>query len=290
MTETRRVPGIDGELLECPLWCPREHVLWFVDIVAPALYRHDPATGAVRRYVMPADIGSFALAKDGGLIVALRTGIHRFDPASGRLALLAAADYDQKTIRFNDGRCDRQGRFFVGSMYEPRDGAKGALYRLDPGGRLARVVEGVTIANGLAFSPDGRIAYFADSPTRRIWRFDVDLATGALSNRRPFATLSDAQGRPDGAAVDAEGGYWVAGIDAGVVHRFRPDGRHDRSVAVPSRWPTMPAFGGADMRDVYVTSLRHRRPADQLAASPDSGGLFVFRSDVPGLAEPRYAG
>lgn len=290
MTEASRVAGIDGELLECPIWCPRERVLWFVDIVAPALYRHDPASGRTSRFVMPTDIGSFALREAGGPIVALRTGLHAFDPASGRLDLLAPADYDRKTVRFNDGRCDRQGRFVVGSMYEPRDKAHGALYRFGSDRKLERLFGDVTIANGLSFSPDGRTAFFADSPKRTVWNFDVDPKTGAWSNRRVFIVMDERLGRPDGATIDAEGFYWVAGIDAGMVHRFSPDGRLDRSVKVPSRWPTMPAFGGLDMRDVYVTSLRHHRPKDQLAASPDSGGLFVFRSDVPGIEEPRFAG
>lgn len=290
MTEARRVPGVDGALLECPLWCPREGVLWFVDVVAPALYRLDPKTNESRRFGMPADIGSFALCEKGDAIVSLRTGLHRFDLSSGALRLIAPPDYDPKTTRFNDGRCDHRGRFYVGSMYEPRKPPLAAFYRLDPSGKVSRLFDGITIANGLAFPPDGRSAYFADSIEKTIWRFDLDPATGGFSNRRVFVTMDEALGRPDGAAMDAKGFYWVAGIDAGMVHRFAPDGRLDRSVRVPSRWPTMLAFGGDDLRDVYVTSLRFKRPADLLAGSPESGGLFVFRSDVPGIPEPRFAG
>lgn len=289
-TAVRRIEGIDGELLECPVWSVAEQALWLCDILGPALIRYDPATGAAKRWTLPSAIGSFALRAAGGLVVALRTGIHLFDPASERLELIAAADFDPATTRFNDGRCDRQGRFWVGSMFEPRTRPGGALYRLDADAKLHRVLDGVTIANGLAFPADGRTAYFADSPTRTVWRFDLDPTSGQLSNRREFRRYEEAIGRPDGGAADAEGCYWSAGIDSWQMLRFRPDGTLDRTVRVLVRWPTMPAFGGPDLKTVYVTSLREGRTAEQLKESPLAGSLFAFESDVAGLPEPAWAG
>lgn len=290
MTSVRRIAGIEGALLESPVWCAETQRLWFVDIKAPAVFRLNPADGHLDRWAMPSDVGSLALTRRGDILVALRASIARFDPQTGRLSEIARASHDSSTTRFNDGRCDRQGRFWVGTMYEPRSHAGGALYRLDTEGRLAMMQGEVTIANGSAFSPDGRVMYFADSPTAEVWASDLDPQTGALSNRRRFAKLTDEQGRPDGAAVDSEGHYWVAAVGGGQLLRYCPTGVLDRAVAVPTRWPTMPAFGGRDMRTVFVTSLKTGRTADELAASPESGGLFAFEADAPGLVEPRFAG
>lgn len=281
------IPGIAGELLESPVWDDRRNLLWLVDIASRLVLAVDPERGLTRKLEMPSEPGSLALTADGALVVALRDSIVRLDPDTGDRALLARAEHDPATTRFNDGRCDRQGRFWVGSMYEPRDKPLAKLYRLDRD-RLAPVVENIVLANGLAFAADGRSGWHADSPARTIWRFDLDPASGAIANRRQFLRFGP-EARPDGATVDAEGGYWVAAIDAGEVRRYLPDGRLERCITVPTPWPTMPAFGGQDMRDVYVTSLRIGRPPDQLARHPFSGGLFVFRSDIAGVPEPRVA-
>ena len=279
------VPGIAGELLESPVWDERRNMLWLVDIAGRRVLGVDPERGLTRKLDMPSEPGSLALATDGALVVALRDRIARLDPDSGALVPLARAEHDPATTRFNDGRCDRQGRFWVGSMYEPRDKPAAKLYRLERN-RLVAAVDGLTLSNGLAFAIDGRGGWHADSPARTIWRFDLDPASGAIANRRPFVTFG-AEARPDGATVDAEGGYWIAAIDAGEVRRYLPDGRLERRVAVPTPWPTMIAFAGADYRTAYVTSLRIGRPPDQLARHPLSGGLFVFRSDIAGVPEPR---
>jgi sugar lactone lactonase YvrE len=290
MTSVRRIPGVEGALLESPVWCVETQRLWLVDIKAPAVLRYNPADGHVDRWEMPTDVGSLALTRRGDILVSLRQSISRFDPQTGRLTEIARASHDVATTRFNDGRCDHQGRFWVGTMYEPRTHAGGALYRLDVSGRLSMMQGGVTVANGSGFSPDGRIMYFADTPTMEVWASDLDLNTGALSNRRRFAKLTEAQGRPDGATVDSEGHYWVAAITGGQLLRYCPTGVLDRAVALPTKYPTMPAFGGRDLRTVYVTSLRYGRTPEELAASPESGGLFAFEADAPGLVEPRYAG
>ena len=279
------VPGISGELLESPVWDDRRELLWLVDIAGRRVLGHAPGRGLAHDHVMPSEPGSLALADDGALVVALRDCVARLDPESGNLVTLAKADHDPRTTRLNDGRCDRQGRFWVGSIYEPRDQARAKLYRLDRD-RLVPVIEGITLANGLAFAADGRSGFHADTPTRTIWQFDLDPKTGAISRRREFVRFGP-EARPDGATLDAEGGYWIAAIDAGEVRRYLPDGRLERRVVVPTPWPTMIAFAGKNLRAGYVTSLRHQRPTELVAAHPLSGGLFQFASDIPGLAEPR---
>ena len=279
------VPGIAGELLESPVWDDRRGLLWLVDIAGKRVLGLDPEGGLARNLVMPSEPGCLALAADGALVVALRDCVARLDPESGDLVTLAKAEHDPATTRLNDGRADRQGRFWVGSIYEPRDRALAKLYRLDKT-RLVPVVDGITLANGLAFAADGRGGFHADTPARTIWRFDLDPATGAIAKRRVFARFGP-EARPDGATVDGEGGYWIAAIDAGEVRRYLPDGRLERRVVVPTPWPTMIAFAGKDLRTGFVTSLRHQRPAELLARHPLSGGLFRFQSDIPGLAEPR---
>lgn len=284
------VGGIQGGLLECPVWEPETATLWFVDIAAPSLNRYHPASGARQEWRLPEAIGSFALCRDGRLVLAMRSGLYRFDPVGEQMHLLVRAPYDPADTRFNDGRCDRMGRFWVGSMYEPRDRPAAALFRLGHDRTLTTVVEGITLSNGLAFSTDGQWCYHADSPARTIWRSRLDPASGTLSERSVFATLTPDQGRPDGAAIDAEDHYWVAAVDAGRLLRFRPDGTIERTVEVPSLWPTMMAFGGPDLKTLYVTSLRVNRKPELLAASPLSGSLFALQVDVPGVVEPLYLG
>lgn len=284
------VPGVRGELLESPVWDDRRGLLWLVDIAGRLVLGVDPdrVNGEVirHRFPMPSEPGSLALAADGSLVVALRDQVARLDVATGTLATLAPAEHDPRTARLNDGRCDARGRFWVGSMYEPRDRATAALYRLEKG-RLVPEVSGITLANGLAFDADGRGGWHADTPARTIWRFEFD-AAGAMRDRQAFLTLGP-DARPDGATVDSEGAYWLCAIDAGEVRRYRRDGTLDRRVAVPTPWPTMPAFGGSDLKTCFVTSLRAGRDPKQLADAPLSGALFRFRSEIAGVPEPRVA-
>ncbi len=281
------VAGVEGELLESPVWDAGARALWLVDILAPAILRYEPASGRVDRWPMPASVGSIAMREGGGLVVALRDRIATFDPSSGRLETLASVPHDASEFRCNDGRSDRQGRFWVGTMHEPKQRAEAALYRLDAASGLHRVVSGITLANGLAFSADGRGAWFADSVARTVWRFDLDPDSGALTGRREFLKFDQGKGAPDGATVDAEGGYWVAAVHAGELLRLDPAGAVERRVALPTPWPTMPAFGGDDLRTMYVTTLRHRANPEGLARFPASGRLLALDAGVAGIAEPR---
>ncbi|MEK9970004.1 MAG: SMP-30/gluconolactonase/LRE family protein [Ferrovibrio sp.] len=276
---------LDGkfDLAESPVWSIAEQKLWFVDINAPALHRLDPVTLALERWPMPAAIGSLALVADGKVVVARRDGIWRFDPASRNETLLASSPLQD--ARFNDGRCDRQGRFWVGGMTDDRE-PETALYRLD-GDHLLRqgLVGAIGTSNGLAFSPDGATMYHADTPTHCVYAYDYDVRTGSISNRRLFLDLRESGERPDGAAVDSAGNYWVALYGAAKVAQFSPAGTRLREVRVPVKAPTMPCFGGADMKTLFITTARQKHTTDELAKMPLAGGIFSVRVDIPGLPE-----
>lgn len=284
------VLDIRASLGECPVWSADEHALYWIDINAPALNRFDPASGKNTAWPMPESIGSFALRERGGFVVALRGGVW-FADRSGKLERkIADAPYDVAHYRFNDGRADPGGRFWVGSMNEKRDANTAALYRLDRSGTLVEVVAHIMISNGLAFSPDARTLYHADTPSRAIDAYDYDRASGTIANRRPFARFSGETDRPDGAAVDSDGFYWIAFYRGGKIVRLSSKGERVAEFRVPAMCPTMCAFGGADLKTLYVTTARQQREADELARLPMSGGIFAMRVDTPGMPEPRFAG
>jgi len=279
---------------ECPLWHPDEAALYWVDIAGYAVHRLDPANGAHSSWQMPAEPGCIARNATGGLIVALRSGFFQLNTDDGALHEIAAAPYDTATTRFNDGRCDAAGRFWAGSMYEPRDQQLGTMYCLDQGA-IHQHWSGVTVSNGLAFSPDNRTLYHADTTAHLIRRYAYNLKNGEASAPQVFRQFSSDKmhnygGRPDGAAVDSEGAYWCAMFEGGRLLRLSPDGEILREIPLPLRCPTMIAFGGEDLRTLYITSARHKRPAAELAEYPLSGCVLSLRVDVPGLPEHAYIG
>lgn len=286
----RCVLDIRASLGEGPVWSAAEQALYWVDINAPSLNRFDPATGRNHSMPMPASIGCVALRRDGGFVVALRDGFWLVDDDGSLTRKVAEAPYDPSHHRFNDGRCDPRGRFLAGYMNEARDAASAALVRLDADFTQTRVLDAMTISNGLAWSPDGRTMYHADTPTRTIRAYDYDLDSGTATNRRVYARFEAEGDRPDGAAVDSEGCYWSAFYRGGKVVRLAPDGELLAEYAVPAMCPTMCAFGGPELRTLYVTSARQHRPADELARFPQSGGIFAMDVAVAGLPEPRFAG
>jgi sugar lactone lactonase YvrE len=276
---------------ESPMWHPREQVLYWCDIPGKRLNRFAPSHGELVHWDFPCEPASLAPCLDGRLIIAMRDGLWRFDTASGERERLAEPPYDPTRERFNDGKCDPQGRFWVGTIYEPRDLALAALYVYQDG-ELTRMAEGITVSNGLAWSPDGRTMYWSDTKAHTIYALDVDPSSGALSNRRVFARfplkqpgqdLATYGGRPDGAAVDAEGCYWVAMFEGQRLLRLSPQGEVLRDVVLPVRCATMPCFGDADLRTIYVTTGRENRPAAELAEQPLAGCVLSLRTDVPGL-------
>lgn len=282
---------IEARLGECPLWDAAAGVLWWVDILAPALNRFDPATGENAAIAMDEHIGCVALRRGGGFVAGMRSGIWLLDPEGRKERMLGNPQGAGDPSRFNDGRADPWGNFWAGTIWEPKDRPGGALWRVSPGGAIERIAGEVTTSNGLAFAPDKAWAYHSDTPAHVIYRYPLDPATGdVVGGRMVFRTFPHGFGRPDGAAVDAEGCYWSALYEGGRVVRLSPEGEELAAFEVPARCPTMVAFGGADLRRLYVTSAREGRPAEELAALPLSGSVFSMDVDVPGLPEPRFGG
>lgn len=276
---------------ESPFWHPDEQALYWLDIPGRALHRWRSTDGAHRRWDLDTEPGCIAPLPAGRLLLARRDGLFRFDPASGAADKLADPPYDPATERFNDGKADAQGRLWVGTIHEPRDRPAAALYRW-AGGALERVAGEVTVSNGLAFSADGRRVYWADTPSHGVMVYTLDAGSGRLiepqllhrfAPRIPDTPLDRYGGRPDGAAVDVDGGYWVAMFEGQRLACIAPDGSLRASVPLPVRCPTMPCFGGADGRTLFVTTASDKRPADELAAQPWAGRVLMARAPVAGL-------
>ena len=279
---------------ESPIWSPAEQALFWVDIEGRAVHRVDHA-GHHQQWAVQERIGCIALHAQGGLLAAMETGLfHLRCTASGEMAAepLQTVDFPLPNMRFNDGRTDRQGRFWVTSMVRDMAAASsaGALHRYAQGRFEPTGITGLRTGNGLGFSPDGRVMYLSDShPTvQQIWAFDLDDA-GQPSGRRLFVDMQQHPGRPDGAAVDADGCYWICGNDAGLVHRFTPAGRLDRSLAIPAAKPAMCAFGGPRLDRLYVTTIAPATPAAGYEASL-GGAVFVVNPGCTGLADAAFAG
>ena len=239
---------------------------------------------------MPADIGSIGLCRGDGLVAALRTGFALVDAATGALRPIVDPIGGRPDVRFNDGRCDRAGRFWAGTVQERRVVGEAALYRLGPDHECAIAVPDLTVVNSVAFAPDDRTLYVACSTAREVMAFDLDLATGRLSRRRTLHRLAATDGVPDGATVDEAGCLWLAVFDGGRLLRLTPDGRIDRELAMPVPRPTSCTFGGPGLDTLFVTTARSGLGPAQLAAAPLSGSVLACRPGVPGLPEPRFAG
>lgn len=279
---------------ECPLWHAAEQALYWVDIPAFTVHRLDPASGAHRAWRLSSEPASLAVSDNGGLIVAMRSGFYHLDTGADevRVTEIAAAPYDTSVARFNDGRVDPAGRFWVGTIYEPRDRPAAEMFVLERGQIRKAWSGGMTNSNGLGFSPDQRTMYHADTSAHLVRRFDFDVATGTVDHQRPLKQFSADKannygGRPDGAAVDSEGNYWSALFEGGRLVKLAPDGEQLDEIVLPLRCPTMPAFGGPDLRTLYVTSAG-ARPEAELAQYPLSGKLLAIRVDVAGRVEPAY--
>jgi sugar lactone lactonase YvrE len=222
-----------ASLGESPVWCAKEKALYWVDIKRREIHRFHPLTGASKTWPMEEEVTAIGLRQGGGVIASLRSSVATINLVTGDVHKLQGPLVPQPDMRFNDGRCDRHGRFWVGTLHEARLPETAALYRFDPGGNYNKMVSGITVSNGLAWSLDNRVMYFADSWTRTIFRFDFDFDSGTVHNQKVFVQLPEGAGIPDGATVDAEGFLWSATLDGGCVVRYAPDGSTDRVIKMP---------------------------------------------------------
>lgn len=279
---------------ESPVWDAATDSLYWVDIIAGKLSRlqlgADLSGRSEQSWILPGAIGSLGLCPDGRVLVALPNGVHTFDPITEALTLLVDPEPSMATNRLNDGKIGPDGAFWVGSMDDrPTDKQPvAALYRVTPDGKAEKKIDRVTVSNGLAWSADGRTLFHSDS--RGIWldRWDFDPATGAISNRQRIATPDEATGRPDGGACDLEGFYWSCGVSAGCLNRYDRNGTIVEKIPLPVPAPTMPCFGGRDMKTLFFTSLRAGLSAEKLEAAPLSGGVFMMPMPVAGAPLARF--
>ncbi len=275
---------------EGPLWDVEEQRLYWIDSLGPAVHACDAAGGSRRTWPLPEPVGSLALRRRGGAVVALRSGFHFLDFDTGKVDRVIEPDPGIPRIRMNDGKVDHRGRFVAGYMdTEERDGLCG-LYSLGPDLAVRKLDQGIVCSNGPCWSPDGRVFYFADTSREVIYAYDYDEATGEVSRRRVFATFEEMRGYPDGATVDAEGCLWSVEVYSGRLIRFAPDGSVDRMVGLPVGSTTSITFGGPDLDIAFITSMA--RPIGGVAPPErEAGGVFAVHGlGVRGLPEPRFAG
>ncbi len=285
------------ELGESPFWHPHEQRLYWVDIPGKQILR--TSSSGVERWDVPSEPGCIAPALGGGWVMALRHGVFRARQWGGALERITTLSYDTTTVRANDGKCDALGRFWVGTIDETKKAQSAALFSIDARHSGPAVVKTMAdqalTANGLAWSLSGDTLYWADTPKHLVYAWDFDVQSNAMSGHRTHLqfdpkpvdwrfTDSNYQGRPDGAAVDAQGNYWVAMFEGARVCQFAPDGTLIAEIKTPAQCPTMPCFGGADLKTLFITTARHGRSEAELAQYPNSGCVFSLPVEVPGLA------
>jgi sugar lactone lactonase YvrE len=302
MTVWNQITTTPCILGESPFWHPQEQMLYWADIAGCKVHRLNPFMGDVETWDMPSEPGCFAPAKSDGYIIALRDRIVRAQAWGGELKLLSMINHDASTTRSNDGKCDAAGRFWVGTMFEPRT-ANNAQLLCWNGSALQLKQGNAIVANALAFSPDGKTVYWADTPQHKIWAWDLDGATSAMTNQRVFKEFATKPvgwvsglpanggygGRPDGAAVDVQGNLWVAMFEGKRIVQLSPSGVELQNIETPMTTCTMPAFGGDDMQTLYLTSARHNRSEEELKREPQMGCVFSTRANVAGLPVNLYS-
>lgn len=285
---------------ESPFWHPTERLLYWVDIPARKLLRGDPETGAKESWNLPSEPGCIAPIRGGGLVIALRDGVYRARTWGGELTLLARFPHDPATTRFNDGKCDSLGRFWAGTLYEPRDKRAAELWCIDMRNGKVEIslkAGNATTANGVLWTPDDRTVFWSDTPRHRIHAWDFEPGPAVLRHHRVFRQFASKPegwtpgdvgsgsygGRPDGAAMDSAGRYHCAMFEGARLLRIDADGVGETAIDVPAACPTMPCFGGDDLRTLFVTTGREKRSDAELARMPWSGRVLRARVDRPGL-------
>ena len=283
-----------AQLGECPVWSPLEACLYWVDIDGRTVHRFDPATGQDEQRPAPGRPGSLVLTSSPGrLLVAIEGRLSLLDWASGAWHdWIQLEDAERLGTRMNDGRCDPVGRFWVGTMSDPAAAvrAAGSLYRVEPDGSSVVIRSDVGVPNGLAFAPDGRTMYWADTHRDTVWAYDYDVDTGEATRERVFLDFTDLPGRPDGACIDADGCYWIACVYGHAVLRVTPAGAVDQTIAVPAWKPTMVAFGGPTLSTLFITTIGGGGSHDVDPSDPDGGGVFALETGYRGIPEPPFGG
>lgn len=282
-----------AELGEGTIWDPKAGVLWWIDIWNKLIHRYNPATGKDDTWESPEFLGCIGLREKGGLVVTMVSGFYFFDPKTGSFEAIVDPEAHLPDTRFNDGKPDRQGRFWSGSMFEaPGKPVQfiGSLYRMDTDLSVHRMIEGVGCSNGLAWSPDSETMYFSDSHTTIVRAYDFDAATGEIENQRTFVDLDGSGGIADGATVDADGCYWVTIPVTSKVNQYDPQGKLMQSIMLPTDLPTCCEFGGKDLDVLYVTTAVLKRPAEHFVGQSNPGGLFAIDVGTKGLALPAFRG
>lgn len=274
-----------NELGEGPLWSPEEKRLYWVDILAGNIHRVTPGSSDIETFAIGQPVGSMGFRATGGFVLALKHGFHFWHPPTGQLDFIIDPEAHKPHTRFNDGKVDRRGRFWAGTM---DDNGNSVLYRLDPDCSLHHMQTGVTCSNGIGWSPDDQTMYYTDSQVRTIFAYDYDLEMGAISNRRVF--LRHEHGEPDGLTIDSEGCVWTAIWNGWTVERYDPDGRLMARIDMPVQSPTCPTFGGEGLNELYVTSAWYPVGAADRQSQPLAGDLFRIHTDVTGMPEPKFAG
>ena len=290
MSEVEVAAGGNAVLGESPVWSPDEAALYWVDINNPTVHRLDPTTGERRYWLIETETGSIGLAGPGRLVAGLRTGLHFLDLETGKIEKICDPEGEGRfnENRMNDGKVDRAGRFWVGTMNDPGHEPRGTLWRIGGDGIAEPTMGEIRIPNALCWSPDSSTMYFTDSYSHEIWAFDFDLEEGAFENKRVFAAVPEDEGVPDGATVDAEGFVWCAHMFGGKVSRFAPDGGVERTIELPVPQVTSCAFGGPDLATLYITTASLRMDRAALAEQPLAGALFAIDPGVRGLPEPVF--
>ncbi|MFZ0219088.1 MAG: SMP-30/gluconolactonase/LRE family protein [Candidatus Aquirickettsiella sp.] len=271
---------------EGPLWHPVEKCLYWVDIVAAILYRLNK-DGNIDKFTMPSEIGSIAWCAKGGLVAALKDRFVTIDTVTGTTQNIALPLQEIKNVMFNDGKCDRQGRFWAGTKDSAEQEPIGALYCLNKGD-ATEVLKGFTVTNGIAWNLDNSLMYICDSPARQIYQYEFDPQCGSLGEMRIFAQISKQEGFPDGLTVDSQGYLWSCHWDGWQITRYAPSGEIDSVIPIPVPRPTSCCFGGPDLTTLYVTSASINLNAAQLADAPQSGMVFAIETGIKGLPEPCY--
>jgi sugar lactone lactonase YvrE len=283
--EGELVSDARAHLGEGPLWDARTGELLWVDILAGVVHRLDPVTGVDRAFEVGRPVGAVGLRAAGGYVLALQDGFAVSDGVETHL--VAPVEVDRPELRMNDGACDSRGRFWAGTMEFSEENPAGTVYRLDASHAVEPMLTGVTVSNGIAWSPDDALLYYIDSPTRGVDVFAFEPDAGTISGRRRLVTVGEGEGFPDGLVVDAEGCLWVALWEGWAVHRYDPDGALVGVVDIPVARVTKPAFGGPELADLYVTTAAPDAPDPK---QPNAGGVFVARPGVRGLPPHAYLG